>query len=251
MTRIFFAGLESHYKDLAKQDVEFALASFHNMSNGKCLEYVPTTMVDSGAHSIHEGSEVDIDDFCDRYIEFLKENWENISYYVELDVEEEYGMDKVLELRERMEEELPKPPIVVWHRGRGTEGWKEMCKNYDYVGFSGFVTKDGDPEVPDEYIPWFLKVAREHDTKVHGFGLTKPSKLKMYDFYSADSTSWLSGQKFGTYYDFQQGDLRSISKDAFIEKYGKRFNDLDYKDLNYWNIEQWKKFHKFLEGRRE
>lgn len=251
MTNLYFAALENHGDDLAREGVEYGLASYYNISDPDTLKLTPNVMLDSGAHSIHEGERVDIIEFCKEYIQFVKDNWEEIDHYVELDVEVEYGMEKTLECRRMMEEELPEPPLVVWHRERGVEGWKKMCKNYDYVGFSGFVTKGGDKEVPDRLIPWFLEYAREHDTKVHGFGLTQIDKLKRYDFYSADSTTYLNAMKFGEYHEFKRGNFRKITADDFPERFGKDFSSVDNYEKLRWNIRQWKKFHKHLKQKRE
>jgi len=155
-----------------------------------------TVMIDSGAHSIQQGvAKDDWDKFFKSYLTFLIENEKSIDYAVELDIEEMVGMEKVEQWREELISSTNLPIIPVWHKKRGFNYWEEMCKKYDYVGFSGFL-KRGVPEVPEKYLPKFFKVADKYKTKVHGFGYTRFKSKLICKFYSVDSSSWVNFARF-------------------------------------------------------
>ena len=155
--------------------------------------------LDSGAHTLQKGVQrPDYDQFLDEYIKFVKEYRTVIKAYVELDIENIVGFDLVKKWTTKLTREIGEPPIVVWHRERGVDYWEYMCKHYPYIGFSGFVTiPQGGAELPDKYLPIFLKIAQNNNCKVHGFGYTRFSNLfLMRGFYSIDSTSWTAGGRF-------------------------------------------------------
>lgn len=175
-------------------------------------------LLDSGAHTFQkEGNSTDYDRFVREYAQYVKNNpW--IDEYVELDIEAKVGMPQVEKWRQEMTEIVGKPPIVVWHRERGKQYYKHMVRNYPYVGFSGFVTKSGEMEVPIKYIGWFIKEAHDNNCQIHGFGFTRSNLLYKFPFDSVDSSSWIMGSKFGTYFHLRNGiELRR-------DRYGKLEN---------------------------
>lgn len=77
-----------------------------------------------------------------------------------------------------------------------------------------------------------IKIANSYGTKVHGLGYTKLQNINKTEvpFYSVDSTSWLSGLRFGRVYTMRYGkifyrDIRNIDS--------KEMN-LDENNLRVW-----------------
>lgn len=250
--KIFFAGGDNwkNFEILKETGVKHVLLSYYYIKNKpRILEEAKLNnmevLLDSGAHTLQKGVKVDYETFVDNYIKFINKYSKYIDYFVELDIENVIGLNKVEEWREKIQKQTKREPIIVWHRERGWNYWKQMCKQYSYIGFSGFVTINGKPEVPDKYIPIFLKEAKKHNTKVHGFGFTKPSLFK-YPFYSVDSTSWLVGARYGYIYLQVRNNLKALNKKSFYRKYGRVF-DFRGDTINRWNLLQWIKYANYLE----
>lgn len=199
-------------------------------------------ILDSGAHTFQkDGNTTDYDQFVREYGEYVKNNpW--IDEYAELDIENKVGISQVEKWRDKLESIVGKPPIVVWHRERGKEYYKHMVRKYPYVGFSGFVkTITGGMEVPMKYVGWFIKEAHDNDCKIHGFGFTRSSLLYRFPFDSVDSSSWIMGSKFGTYFHLRNGiELRR-------DRYGKLEN-LDFENItrDEQSAATWCKFQQIL-----
>ena len=91
---------------------------------------VENFLLDSGAFSYMSGapcSKEQLEQYCDKYIKFIKEN--NIKYFFELDVDTIFGIEFVEKLRRKIEKETGRKPIPVWHKGRGIEYWKKCVLN--------------------------------------------------------------------------------------------------------------------------
>lgn len=201
-------------------------------------------MLDSGAHTFQKpGKDTDYDKFVYEYVTFIKKFQKYIDEYVELDIENKVGLKQVEKWREYMTKELGKPPVVVWHRERGKDYWLYSVKKYPYVGFSGFVVlPNGEPEVPEKYVGWFVKTAHDNQSKIHGFGLTKQRLLKKYHFDTVDSSTWLRRVSNGELWIFKDGKLqyvRNVKKKDGVK--------IDLKTHAKWNITELYKFNNFLE----
>jgi len=210
--KAYFAGVSDKKRFDVTQEcgVKNYLFSYYELNKSRTVRSIfdnlikleADILIDSGAHTLQKGKQVvDYDKFLDSYIDFINQYKNHISAYVELDIENMVGLKRVEDWTEKLIDKIGIKPIVVWHRERGVQYWEDMCKKYRYVGFSGFVTTpDGGAELPDKYLPLFLKIAHENNTKIHGFGYTRWSKPHLLKhFYSVDSTSWLIGEKFGRY----------------------------------------------------
>jgi len=200
-------------------------------------------IIDSGAHTLQKGGEVNYESFFSNYLIWLKRMQDYIYQYVELDIENIVGIEKVYEWTAKLEKELKQPPIKVWHRWRGVSLWEQMAKENDFIGFSGFlVNPGGGGEIPVNYIPLFLNIAKKYNCKVHGFGFTKPNLIMRFPFYSVDSTSWLMGGRYGNIYYFTGRKMTSRHRNVIAK-------NPSAEDLNNWNALQWKKFSDFMEMR--
>lgn len=205
----------------------------------KWLNLAPFIMIDSGAHTFQkEGQETDFEKFVYEYAQFIKK-YPKISYYVELDIENKVGLPQVEKWRNSLIKDTGRKPIVVWHRERGWDYYKYMCKTYDYVGFSGFVVDaTGGPEVPDKFINLFCDTAHENNAMIHGFGYTRKDVYK-YRFDSVDSASWTAGVRFGRLDKFNG---KHLVKGQQLSDYGSL-----YAKVADIQLREWTKYQFFLD----
>ena len=83
------------------------------------------------------------------------------------------------------------PVFHVWEDPRYLEAY---CEQYPYVCLGGMVgyTSDVRKWMDDCFV-----IGAKYDTVFHGFGQTSPDYLMEFPFYSADSTAWSKGYRFG------------------------------------------------------
>lgn len=151
--------------------------------------------IDSGAHSFQKGKKVDWVEYTKQYAEFIKEfDRPNVVGYFEMDVDNIIGYDKVLELRKILES-VSNKIIPVWHKNRGIEEYKKMCKDYagKIIAITGFKNED----IKDEQYLMFLKYAKKFNCKVHCLGMTRKKILDKVPFDFVDSSSWKQSGIFG------------------------------------------------------
>lgn len=152
-------------------------------------------LIDSGAHSFQKGKKVDWDRYTQDYAEFIKKfDRPNVIGYFEMDVDNIIGYDKVKELRKVLEKVTDKI-IPVWHKNRGIEEYKKMCRDYNgkIVAITGFKNED----IKDEQYLMFLKYAKKYNCKVHCLGMTRRKVLDKVPFDYVDSSSWKQGGIYG------------------------------------------------------
>lgn len=152
-------------------------------------------LIDSGAHSFQKGKKVDWLTYTKEYAEFIQKfDRPNVIGYFEMDVDNIIGYDKVLELRKILESVSDKI-IPVWHKNRGIEDFKQMCKKYSgkIVAVTGFKNED----IKDHQYLMFLKYAKKYNCKVHCLGMTRKKILDQVPFDYVDSSSWVQSSVFG------------------------------------------------------
>lgn len=196
-------------------------------------------MLDSGAFTFFSaGGGVKWDDYIKQYAAFINRN--NVKYYFELDIDNLIGYDKVLYFRARLEDMTGKPCIPVWHKSRGHAEFAKMCEQYSYVAIGGIVT--GEIKRKEyKYFPQLIRTAHKHGAKIHGLGFTNVQGLRRFHFDSVDSTSWLSGGRYGTVYIFDGQTITAQVRKA----QGKRITD--YKAATIHNFKEWEKFAEYAE----
>jgi len=275
--KIFFAGLEGHYKVLYDCKVKNVLGSYFIYKNKNITEVKSqfkklkdsgaTILIDSGAHTFfsEEGighgvavmkqskSNLNYDGYVKEYINWIIEVKDYVDYFVELDIGELVDYKKVVEWRKQLIE-TGATIIPVWHNKgipNKEKEWEKMCKEFDYVGIEG--------SLPDGTYISKLNVAKKYGTKVHGFAMTKEKQMLKIPFYSVDSTSWLSGGRFGITYIFTGNKMLHFGKDekkqrlrykSKIEEYGlnyKKISNDDYNEVDKLNIYSWKAFEKYID----
>lgn len=184
--------------------LKYNLMSFYYIRQGKnkIFEYSKlvrdnseSILIDSGAHSFQKGKKVDWVEYTKEYAEFIKKfDKPNVIGYFEMDVDNIIGYDKVLELRKILESASDKI-IPVWHKNRGLENFKQMCKDYKgkVVAITGFKNED----IKDDQYVMFLKYAKKYNCKVHCLGMTRKNILDSVPFDFVDSSSWIQCAIYG------------------------------------------------------
>lgn len=212
---LYFAGAEQPWalSALKKAGARNIFWSYFYVSKKRSVQealgraggfpYPVRLMVDSGVFSLIEGikrgtiGEVDYDDYARSYYEWLKANASNITTCVNLDLEAIVGCKKVDEWNERYFADIEKNHGIevayVWHKERGRGDFLRFCRQYRYIAFSTML----DGGVNLSLVNSWVRKAGEYGTKVHGLAMTRWDALKRIGFYSVDSTTWLSGTRYG------------------------------------------------------
>lgn len=152
-------------------------------------------LIDSGAHSFQKGKKVDWLEFTKEYADFIQKfDKPNVVGYFEMDVDNIIGYGKVLELRKILEK-VSNKIIPVWHKNRGIDEYKKMCKDYagKVIAITGFKNED----IKDEQYLMFLKYAKKYNCKVHCLGMTRKKVLDKVPFDYVDSSSWKQASLYG------------------------------------------------------
>lgn len=210
--KVFLSALENAVasgkrgKPVAKLLVEqgfkmkYNLMSFYYIKNKVDIaEYIRDNteqiLIDSGAHSFQKGKKVSWVEYTKQYAEFIKKfDKPNVIGYFEMDVDNIIGYDKVLELRKILEN-VSNKIIPVWHKNRGIEEFKKMCREYQnkVIAITGFKNED----IQDHQYLMFLKYAKKYNCKVHCLGMTRKKILDKVPFDYVDSSSWVQSSVFG------------------------------------------------------
>ena len=228
-------------KELTK--IPYILESFFTIKSEKTLNRIVKIdkekfLLDSGAFTFMNSykGKVDWDKYIDDYANFI--NKYDIKYFFELDKDGGVGSKELERLREKLEMLTNKQSIPVWHKSRGLDYYKKICKEYNYIAIGGIVIGEIKKQDYKVFIP-LLKIAKENNCKVHGLGFTVTRELNKYHFYSVDSTNWLSGGRFGQLHTFNG---KYIESKSFKNKRAK-----DYKQIDKHNLEQWIKFQNYAD----
>lgn len=243
--KIFLAGIEHKHYGL---HIPYALHSYYKYLPNKpftfpnCKEFI----LDSGVFSFlsakkAEARNMDWYAYADKYAAFVRNN--QIQNYVEIDVDRYIGLSEVEKLRDYLEKKVGWQSMPVWHINRGYDKWLEVCKSHKYVCFGAFLT-DGLSSRKFGQIRRFLHDAKELGAKVHGLGFIQMKWLPILKFDSVDSTTWMSGCRFGEVHRFNGTKIDRIFKapDA-----GKRLRVDSYHELDKINLKEWIKFAEYAE----
>lgn len=200
--KVFLSGLEAsgEFEDINRRipRYKYILCSYYYLRQDvfyKIRSKSELMIIDSGAHSFQKGKKVDWEAYTRQYAEWIKQNDCNkIVGYFEMDVDNILGYEKVLALRKILEAASDKI-IPVWHRNRGIQDFKDMCRQYagKVVAITGF--QNGEIK-EDQYI-MFLKCAKQYGCKVHCLGMTRKDILDTVPFDFVDSSSWKQQAIYG------------------------------------------------------
>ena len=197
-------------------------------------------MVDSGAFTLRQKTkgEVDWESYVDSYADFVNEH--NVKHYIELDIDNLVGYDKVKEFRRTLENKTQRQCIPVWHFTRGKEDFLRMCDEYKYVALGGLVGKKTAKRLSEykKAFPWFIEEAHKRGAMIHGLGITSMDILQRSHFDSVDSRSWNTTITYGHGVKFTGTELVHISKPS-----GKQMKH--YKEVGAISFNEWVKFQKY------
>jgi len=250
--KLYLAGVESLIEPIKYAQPPYILFSFaacrgSSSTQEKVMELTRCSwckdfLCDSGAFTFFtKGHTVTLDEwsrYVDEYIEFINDN--NIHYFFELDIDKIVGINKVEEIRKRIEKRTGKQCIPVWHISRGWKYFERMCDEYKYVSLGGIVSSRS--KKYKDMFPWFIDYAHKKDVKIHGLGYTDTRMFKQYQFDSIDSTTWTVGGRFGEWFDISGNTLIRNGKN--INRKNKR---IDGVALHNHNAAVWAQYARILD----
>jgi len=194
---------------------------------GKCR------VVDSGAHSFfamtagigfpmaaaksRSINQKKPDFYVRRYIEWIQQRFEYFDYFVELDIQELVGYDRVRLWRDWYEKAgIAKKMIWCYHNSNSQKEFEEMVDKVPsrYVGIEG-VRNNRAP------LPYntFIRHAYENKCRIHGFAMVKPVYLNRYPFYSVDSSTWSYIDRTGIRFAHYKGKLINMRDERGVKNY--------------------------------
>lgn len=259
MTRLFLASCINDIECMLKVKPPYVLESFYYLrkapkdKGATFMNYIKSNkckmfLLDSGAFTYmskvkNKGTKVnnvDFDKYVEDYAAFINEY--DIKYFFELDVDVVIGLKEVERLREKLERLTNKKCIPVFHKSRGLDYFYKMCKEYDYIALGGLAIKDFSI-AEKRNLNAFIKIAHEHNTRIHGLGYTNNDLVTRNHFDTVDSTSWLSAARFGGFYKFDNVNNRLISVKT---PKNRRMVKGMYKEVDIYSMREWLKFSRYL-----
>lgn len=280
--RNYFSGVEGqqHFEACMDAGAKHVLASFlylektnPNLIRERKKKYPHIkVMIDSGAHTIQSernkdgtwipGSKFekwtlqDYENYIKRYVAWLRANKDYVECCVELDIDWCVGTAVVEGWQRKYFEPLLKEgieTIFVWHKQRGLDGWEEMCSRFSYVGLPGEFSSEQD-------FNKYMTVAKRYCTKVHGFAATKQADFRDWPWFSGDSTTWKSSERYGTLIHWDEHDQRLIFEEDKSKRvlYKSSFeacgldaqaiiDDTNYKEVTKYALVSMRRMEEFYE----
>lgn len=216
-------GIKHGYQN---KGLTYAEVSNNNFVNSKhCIQ-------DSGLFSLMFGSykgektEKFIMEWYNKLIETTK-NGNYLGTVVEVDCQKVLGVEKAWELREKMKIELPdNRQINVFHKEDGKKGLDRMIEFSDYIAISVPELRSLGQKNYTESIANYIK-NKKPSIDIHLLGCTENKLLKRLNFCSsADSTSWVSLNKFG-WFSYNDGEktIKIKKSDINLENLKKVYYD--------------------------
>jgi len=186
----------------------------------------PIIFADSGAvTAFTRGKKISVQEYSDWLLK-----WKHLfSVYANLDVltNVQEGLDNLQYMESRGLDPLP-----VFHSSEDFAILEAFLDKYDYVALGGVAMNYRTSA--DFLKRWFLKcfkLAEATNTRIHGFGISAWDILKMFPWFSVDSSTWGGGFRFGgvplfnpdkgTFQTIQLGNRKKVYKNAeIIKRYG-------------------------------
>lgn len=153
---------------------------------------------------------VGIDNYVEEYAKFMYRYQKIFDCFVELDLQNLYGDVMINNWRELFYKACGQKLMIVWH-GEEQHIIQSWADKYTFIGVGGTNPKGEKLNTPKTIKHIITKYPQN---KFHLFALTG-NELSLYSslgLFSADSTSWNTGSRFGLFYYFENGKLRQKSK---------------------------------------
>lgn len=140
-------------------------------------------------------------EFLDAYVAFVKGHQEGLDHYANVDA---IGNPEITYRNQLYLEARGLAPVPVVHFGTDVK-WLKLYveRGHDYIALGGLVGKTG-RKSSRLWIDKCFDCVCDSDglplIKLHGFGVTSFSLMRLYPWYSVDSTSWIRSASFGNVY---------------------------------------------------
>ena len=192
--------------------------------------------LDSGGFTARsKGLTIDVKD----YGRFIKKHKKDLFCYANLDVQN----TEATQSNQRCLEGQGLNPLPVFHYDEFRNN-KELL--FEYTAKHNYIAVGGIAGTYTSFnkLKFFLDFVFAHTkdkVKVHGFGISGQRLLKRYPFYSADSTSWLQGGKYGAVREF---DGRKLTDTPEPKK--RLVSSKGYKAVNKRSLQEFIKHEQFI-----
>lgn len=263
----YSAPTARHIPYFIKHGVTSFLISYHYVKTKRrdflaIAEYVKECggylMIDSGAFTFKNDADQEkwtkvesYKGYLDEFLGFCYDNAKHIYCTVNMDMDRWVGNDVVDKWNEDLFKPLEKVTNVIYNidvdKLDRMDRAKDYCQNFDYIGI-------GRPCLPD--IHKIVTLAKLNKNRIHGFAITSLVVLKPFPLFSVDSTTWLSGARYGSTYmydgkNFTAADNKNKHRrKAFksrCEEYGIDYDAViadNQHDVTDFNIKAWTGFEK-------
>lgn len=150
------------------------------------------------------------------YRAWLLDHHELFTVYANLDV---IGNDRATAKNQRTLEAAGLSPLPVFHVGESWATLRRMAKAYDQVALGGMVSFKRGANVGS----WIAQAFREVDgrARLHGFGVTRWEFMRDFAWESVDSTTWVSGDKYGAQLVWLGSRLIQLDREALVRERAK------------------------------
>lgn len=202
--KMFFTCNETDLRILEDFKVDCILQSFFYKKGGPPPEWPKYYFLDSGGFTARQQN-VKID--VREYAEYI--NHYEVKYCFNLDTND---VQETISNQRYLDSNVNATIIPIYHYSdygnKDHRGMVEgMIQDYELISLGGVVKSGvGKPDIKRMYDYVFDKTRDK--VKVHGLGVTSLDMLKKYPFYSVDSTSYLSGRKYGVVMTFEEGNFK-------------------------------------------
>ncbi len=246
--KFYFAGAEASVDMLKEVGAPQYLVSYYSYRDVKTQDPADKVFLDSGAFTAFtKKKEIQIE----KYGTYLREHGSKFEVYANLDVigdpDGTYENQKTLE-------SMGVAPLPTIHYGADIKWLHLYAEKYKYIALGGLVPYARETVLLHNWLNTCFKellpYIREGGLKVHGFGVGSPTVLKKYPFYSADSTGWLVGGKFGRViiWDSHKYSMRTgfhyADRDTYLKHGGSlRFFE-HHRPREAFNVQQYMKMEK-------
>ena len=236
--RFIFSGVEpDQYFDMVSKETNNMLMSYYWIQR-KGQKFIDARkkqapemklMLDSGAHTFLDDKARDQwgskpieywEAYLEKYCKWILRNKDIVFSVVELDIQALVGQEVVDKWRNTFFKKLEDEGIqviYVWHGTRPDKEWEELCKRFSYVGFSMNNTSLSMMEISKMFAS-----ARRYKARIHGFASTGGEMLMKFPFYSADSTTFLIGSKYGEINYFDGRKMTRLKKPQWKRQYKQK-----------------------------
>lgn len=165
-------------------------------------------LIDSGAFTAASLGKV-----IDRsaYVEYLLERAALISHAASLDVIGDWrtsarNYEWMVEKLDGRVDLLP-----VWHLGSPIHELERLCASNTFLAIGGCVPYASRPEILMRHLVQAHRIAREHGTGLHGLGVTGKQTMFRLPWATVDSSTWLSGARYGKLRLFDGRGFRDVA----------------------------------------